>query len=111
MSQGLNMKIFYSLVYRKYKCLFSNREFYGRSENRRGHISLKNHLLCEKSYRPVSILAFFSKIFEKIVYEEIKSHMEPVFFIICSGFRQSVSDRAILMDLSKAFVTLNYNYF
>ena len=87
------------------------------------------YILDKESYGALRFLLHFSKSFEKIVYEQINSYMDPTFSHLLCGFRKShntqyfllqmlekwklVLDRecnlaAIFMDISKAFDTLNH---
>ena len=88
----------------------------------------KKDPLSKQNYRPVSVLSHASNIFEKIVYEQINSFMEPRFSHLLGGFGKNHTQHsllkmlekwrlvlnkecnigAIFMDLSKAFDTLNY---
>ena len=85
----------------------------------------------EKSnYRPISILPLVSKVFEKVLYNQLNAFFEPKLNKILCGFRkghstqhallrllnkwQSCLDRnetvgTILMDLSKAYDCLNHD--
>ena len=90
----------------------------------------KKDPLSKENYRPVIVLSHVSKVFEKIVYEQINSYMEPRFSYFLCGFRKNrntqhsllkmlekwklVLDKgcnigAIFMDLSKAFDTHNHD--
>ena len=81
-------------------------------------------------YRPISILSNFSKVFEKLVYNQINYFMEPKLSKYLAGLRENGNTqyvllkmietwcsmlnkdskvRAVVMDLSKAFNTLNHN--
>ena len=83
-----------------------------------------------KNYRPVSILPSMSKIFEKIINEQLSNHFENIFHNYLAAFRPGYGcqttllrlvedwkmalDRnehvaAILMDLSKAFDCLPHD--
>ena len=78
----------------------------------------------------MSVLSNVSKIFERIVYEQINSYMEPSFSHLLYGFRKNLNTQhsllkmlekwklvldkgcnigAIFMDLSKAFDSLNHD--
>ena len=82
------------------------------------------------NYRRISTLSNFSKVFEKMIYAQISSFMEPKLSKYLAGFRAKHNTqhalpkmieiwRAMLskgskvgvniMDLSKAFKTLNHN--
>ena len=80
--------------------------------------------------RPVSLLLHVSKVYERIIFNQISAYFEPLFSTLLSGFRknqniqhsllkmlelwkealdQTKSVSAIFMDLSKAFDTLNHD--
>ena len=82
----------------------------------------------KKNYRPVSILALLSKVYERVIYEQASNYFEPFFNEILCGFRKACSTEhpsfelliswqtslskggfvdSILMDLSKAYDCLN----
>ena len=85
----------------------------------------------EKSnYRPISILPLVSKVFEKVLYDQLNTFLEPKLNKILCGFRkghstqhallrlvnkwQSCLDKketvgTVLMDLSKAYDCLNHD--
>ena len=83
-----------------------------------------------KNYRPISLLPIISKLYEKIMYNEINSYVEKILSFYLFGFRKghsteqclikmletwrkAIDDKkyagAILTDLSKAFDCLNHN--
>ena len=84
----------------------------------------------KNSYWPISTLSNFSKVFEKLIYNQINSFMEPKLSKYLAGFRKNHNTQhallkmiqtcrsmlnkgakvgAIVMNLSKAFDTLNLN--
>ena len=92
----------------------------------------KKDLLNKEKYHPVSGLSYFPEIFEKIVYKQIKSYMEPRFSHLLCGFRKNHNTQPLLskmfeqlklildkgcnivatfMDLSKALDTHNHEIF
>ena len=54
------------------------------------------------NYRPVSILPVVSKIFERIVYDQLSKHLDKhnILYKYQSGFRKSYSTETALIDLS-----------
>ena len=86
----------------------------------------------KNNYRPISILSNFLKIFEKLIYSQVNSYMEPKLSKNLAGFRRNYNTQhallriiesrrvlqnkgqkvgAIIMNLSKAFDTLNHKLF
>ena len=83
----------------------------------------------KSNYKPISTLSNFSKIFEKLIYSHVNSYMEPKLSKYLAGFcrnhntqhvllrmieswrvllNKSQKVGGIIMDLSKAFDTLNH---
>ena len=82
------------------------------------------------NYQPVSFLSHISKVFERIIYNQINEYIEPFLSKVLTGLRknhntqhsllkilenvkevldQGNSVKTIFMDLSKAFDTLNHD--
>ena len=82
------------------------------------------------NYRPVSLLSHISKVFERVIYNEINEYIESSLSKILTGFRKNHNTQqsllkmllnfkeashkgnsvnAIFMDLSKAFDALNHD--
>ena len=53
----------------------------------------------KSNYRPISALTNFSKIFEKIVYSQVNSHMEPKLFKYLTRFRRNHSTQHALLRM------------
>ena len=89
----------------------------------------KDESFCKENYRPISCLPAGSKVFERILHKQISSYIELYLSPYLCGYRKgycaqyaiitllekwkTALDRkgygdAILMDLSKAFDTLNH---
>ena len=89
----------------------------------------KGDATCVKNYRPVSVLPAVSKIYERIIHKQITNHIEKYLSPYLCGYRKGFNTQyalisliekwketldshgyagAILMDLSKAFDTLNH---
>ena len=84
----------------------------------------------KKNYRPITVLPAVSKVYERIIQDQIIPFMEPVMSIYLCGFRKGYSTQhalmrlvekcrefldknghagALLMDLSKAFDCLDHD--
>ena len=84
----------------------------------------KDDPFIKKNYRPVSVLTTHSKIFERIMFNQLSDHFETIFITYLAAFRKGFGCQttllrlledwkrgldnhryvgAILMDLSKAF--------
>ena len=82
------------------------------------------------NYRPVSLLSHVSKVYERIIFNQISTYFEAYFSSFLTGFRKNHNTQhsllkmlelwkealekgqsvgAIFMDLSKAFDTLNHD--
>ena len=89
----------------------------------------KNDPLAKENYRPVSVLPVVSKIFERLMQQQINSYISEYLSDFLCGYRQGFSTQhaliklieswrkcldnkgysgAVLMDLSKAFDTINH---
>ena len=86
--------------------------------------------LKKENYRPVSLLPYVSKVFERILYKQIMSYVTNLFSDYIAGFRKSHGSQhclvkmlenwksaldksesvcALFMNLSKAFDTINHD--
>ena len=90
----------------------------------------KDDPLDKENYRPISLLSHTSKIYEKILFNQINDYIEPYFSHLLTGFRRNYSTQhclikmqekwkhlldngynigVLFMDLSKAFDVLNHS--
>ena len=90
----------------------------------------KGNLTEKENYRPISTLSNFSKVFERLLYNQIEAFFEDKFSKFLTGFRKNHSTQhallkmietwkeslnkgnevgVLFMDLSKAFDTLDHN--
>ena len=126
----LNSDIFSNLIYKHFNYCIDKGEF----PNDLKHADIvpiyKKNSKCEKeNYRPVSILSNLSKIYEKLMYNQLYEYFDNILFPSQCGFRKGYSaqhcllvmiekfkeaiDRgyefgALLTDLSKAFDCINH---
>ena len=84
----------------------------------------------KSNYRPVSLLSHISKVFERMIYNQVTEYIEPFLSKILTGFRKNYNTQhsllkipenfkealdkgnsvsPIFMNLSKAFDTLNHD--
>ena len=62
----------------------------------------------KENYRPVSMLSTFSKVFEKLLFEQINDHMQSKFSKHPTGFRKDHNTQnALLVMIEKWKTTLN----
>ena len=87
--------------------------------------------LKKENYRPVSLLPHVSKVFERIIYQQINTYMKDKLSKCLTGFKKSYGTQhllvtmlekwkkavdkgecvsALFMDLSKAFDTINHDF-
>ena len=90
----------------------------------------KDETTDKENYRPVSVPPLFSKIFEKVIYEQLSQYLEKYLNSLLCGFRKAHSSQhalfkllqawqeeldksgfvgTILMDLSKAYDSLPHH--
>ena len=83
--------------------------------------------MIKENYRPVSLLSHMSKVFEKILYNQLNDFIKDKLSNILTGFQKChsarhsllitiekwkrVLDEAIFVNLSKAFDSLNLKLF
>ena len=91
----------------------------------------KDDKFLKQNYRPISILPAFSKIYERIIHDQLSSYFDSIFDSRLRGFRSKHSTQhalirmigewhqsldksnkvaAVLMDLSKAFDCMTTNF-
>ena len=86
--------------------------------------------MCMENYRPISLLPAISKLFERLIYNQLYDYIKQLFSPLLGGFRHayraqhvllnflkccknSIDNnglaRALFMDLSKAFDSVNHD--
>ena len=125
----LNCDIFSNLIYKHFNCCIDKGEF----PNDLKHADIvpiyKKNKCKKENYRPVSVLSNLSKIYEKLMYNQLYEYFDNILFPSQCGFRKGYSaqhcllvmiekfkeaiDRgyefgALLTDLSKAFDCINH---
>ena len=56
----------------------------------------------KENYRPVSVLPLFSKIFEKVIYDQLSQYLEKYLNSLLCGFRKAHSSQHALFKLLQA---------
>ena len=90
----------------------------------------KDEATDKQNYRPVSVLPLLSKVFEKVIYDQLSQYLDKYLNSLLCGFRKAHSSQhalfkllqawqeeldksgfvgTILMDLSKAYDTLPHD--
>ena len=59
----------------------------------------KSDMLCKENYRPVSILAALSKVFEKVHCKQMTSYFNDIFSKFLSGFRKKYGCQSTLLRM------------
>ena len=60
----------------------------------------------KENYRPVSMLSTFSKVFEKLLFEQINDHMQSKFSKHLTGFRKNHSTQNALLVMIEKWKTI-----
>ena len=56
----------------------------------------------KENYRPVSVLPLFSKIFEKVIYDQLNQYLEKYLNSFLCGFRKVHFSQQVLFELLQA---------
>ena len=59
----------------------------------------KDDPLDKENYRPISLLSHTSKIYEKILFNQINDYIEPYFSDLLTGFRRNHSTQHCLIKM------------
>ena len=59
----------------------------------------KDDPLDKENYRPVSILLLLSKVYEKLIYNQLSDRVENIFNVILCGFRKARNTQHALFKL------------
>ena len=60
----------------------------------------------QEKYRPVSTLSTFSKVFEKLLFQQINDHMQSKFSKHLTGFRKNHSTQNALLVMIEKWKTI-----
>ena len=72
----------------------------------------KKDVLNQENYRPISLLSYMSKIFEKIIYKQISDHIEPYLSNLLTGFRKNhYTQNSLLKMIEKWKESLDKGYY
>ena len=64
-------------------------------------IKKKNDPMNKENYRPISILAVVSKVFERVIEKQISAHFDNIFNENVSGFRKKHSCQHVLLKMTE----------
>ena len=73
----------------------------------------KSEKLCKKNFLPVSILTALSKVFEKLMNDQLHAHFDNIFHELLSAFRRGYSCQSLLLKFVEdaKFALENNKYF
>ena len=60
----------------------------------------------KKNYRPVSMLSIFSKVFEKLLFEQINDHLQSKSSKHLTGFRKNHNTQNALLLMTEKWKTI-----
>ena len=60
------------------------------------------------NYRPVTLLSHISKVFERIIYNQINKYIEPFLFKVLTGFRKNHNTQHSLLKMLGNFLEAFY---
>ena len=63
----------------------------------------KDDPLDKENYRPVSILLLLSKVYEKLIYNQLSDRVENIFNVILCGFRKARNTQHALFKLLQSW--------
>ena len=100
----LNSDIFSNLIYKHFNCCTDKGEFPSDLKHADIVPIYKKNNKCEKeNYRPVSILSNLSKIYEKLMYNQLYEYFENILFPSQCGFRNGCSAQHCLLVMIEKF--------
>ena len=67
-------------------------------------IFIKDDLLNKINYRPISILPCISKIFEKLLIDQLRMHFNDIFSQYLSGYRSGYGCQDVLLHFLSVYV-------
>ena len=96
----LNSDIFSNLIYKHFNCCIDKGEF----PNDLKHVDIvpiyKKNNKCEKeNYRPVSILSNLSKIYEKLMYNQLYKYFDNILLSSQCSFRKGYRAQHCLLAM------------
>ena len=100
----LNSDIFSNLIYKHFNDCIDKSEFL----NNLKHADIvpvykKNNKCTKENYRPVSILSNFSKIYEKLMYNQLYDFFDNILFPSQCGFQRGYSAQHCLLVMIEKF--------
>ena len=67
------------------------------------HVHEKDELTDKENYRPVNVLSLLSKVFERLLYDQLSDYLEKYLNTVLCGFRKAHSTQHAFFTVLQAW--------